>query len=60
MGQDEQKEEREVLDAIFPEEITGTRRKHPAFATWTKWFSRAGRTDSALSLLPRRGGWVAD
>jgi hypothetical protein len=27
MGLDEQKEEREVLDAIFPEEITGTREK---------------------------------
>lgn len=24
MGVDEQKEEREVLDAIFPDEITGT------------------------------------
>jgi hypothetical protein len=27
MGLEEQKEEREVLDAIFPEEITGTKSK---------------------------------
>ena len=27
MGRDEQKEEREVLDSIFPDEITGTLRQ---------------------------------
>jgi len=29
MGVEEQKEEREVLDSIFPEEITGASRKSP-------------------------------
>ena len=33
MGREEQKEEREVLDSIFPDEITGTQRRREATIT---------------------------